>query len=77
MDTEEMRNAYLRATQDDTVTQLNTEEMTKAFYKRFPTVMTVEDVMRQALEAADEIERLRREVRELRSEVQRLTVAAY
>lgn len=47
---------------DDIVTRLNTEEMTKAFYKRFPTVMTVEDAMRQALEAADEIERLRRDV---------------
>lgn len=44
---------------DDIVTQLNTEEMTKAFYKAFPTVVTLEDAMRQALEAADEIERLR------------------
>lgn len=46
---------------DDIVTQLNTEEMTKAFYKAFPTVVTLEDAMRQALEAADEIERLRKE----------------
>ncbi len=44
---------------DDIVTRLNTEEMTKAFYKAFPTVVTLEDAMRQALEAADEIERLR------------------
>lgn len=43
---------------DDIVTQLNTEEMTKAFYKAFPTVVTLEDAMRQALKAADEIERL-------------------
>jgi hypothetical protein len=48
MDFEEMRGAYLRATQDDTVAQLTAE-----------------------------IERLRLENRELRSEVQRLTVAAY
>lgn len=46
---------------DDIVTRLNTEEMTKAFYKAFPTVVTLEDAMRQALEAADEIERLRYE----------------
>ena len=44
---------------DDIVTRLNTEEMTKAFYKAFPTVVTLEDAMRQALKAADEIERLR------------------
>ena len=43
---------------DDIVTQLNTEEMTKAFYKAFPTVVTLEDAMRQALKASDEIERL-------------------
>ena len=41
------------------MTRLNTEEMTKAFYKAFPTVVTLEDAMRQALKAADEIERLR------------------
>ena len=44
---------------DDIVTRLNTEEMTKAFYEAFPTVVTLEDAMRQALEAANEIERLR------------------
>lgn len=41
-----------------------TEEMTKAFYKAFPTVVTLEDAMRQALKAADEIERLRAELKE-------------
>lgn len=45
---------------DDIVTRLNTEEMTEAFYKAFPIVVTLEDAMRQALEAADEIERLRK-----------------
>lgn len=48
MDFDEMKGAYLRATQDDLVAQLTAE-----------------------------IERLRKEVRELQSEVQRLTVAAY
>lgn len=45
---------------DGTAPRLNTEEMTKAFYKAFPTVVTLEDAMRQALEAADEIKRLRK-----------------
>ena len=44
---------------DDITTRLNTEDMTKAFYKAFPTVVTLEDAMRQALSAAEEIERLR------------------
>ena len=57
---------------DDIVTELNTEEMTKAFYKAFPTVVTLEDAMRQALKAADEIERLRGQVRALEAEVARL-----
>jgi hypothetical protein len=47
---------------DGIVKRLNTEEMTKEFYKAFPTVVTLEDAMRQALEAADEIERLRADV---------------
>jgi hypothetical protein len=45
---------------DDIATRLNTEEMTKEFYKAFPTVVTLEDAMRQALEAVDEIKRLRK-----------------
>ena len=45
---------------DDIATRLNTEEMTKEFYKSFPTVVTLEDAMRQALEAVDEIKRLRK-----------------
>ncbi|CAB4150206.1 hypothetical protein UFOVP564_7 [uncultured Caudovirales phage] len=57
---------------DDIVTRLNTEEMTKAFYKAFPTVVTLEDVMRQAFEAANEIERLRIVVKHLESELARL-----
>ena len=47
---------------DDIVTRLSTEEMTKAYRKTFPTVVTVEDAMRQALEVFDEVERLRAEV---------------
>jgi hypothetical protein len=39
---------------DDIVTELDTQEMTKAFYKAFPTVVTLEDAMRQALKSADE-----------------------
>ncbi len=39
---------------DDILSQLNTKEMTKAFYKAFPTVVTLEDAMRQALKATDE-----------------------
>lgn len=46
---------------DDIGTRLNTEEMTKAFYRAFPTVVTVEDMMRQALELDFEIERLQEE----------------
>ena len=57
---------------DDIATRLNTEEMTKAFYKAFPTVVTLEDVMRQAFEAANEIERLRIVVKHLESELARL-----
>ena len=53
---------------DDIMTRLNTEEMTKAFYKAFPTVVTLEDAMRQALKAADEIERLRSENQTLKEE---------
>lgn len=44
---------------DDIVARLDTEKMTQAFYKAFPTVVTLEDAMRQALAAADGIERLR------------------
>lgn len=54
---------------DDIVTRLNTEEMTQAFYKAFPTVVTLEDAMRQALEAADEIESLRAEVAYLKTKL--------
>ena len=57
---------------DDIATRLNTEEMTKAFYKAFPTVVTVEDVMRQAFEAANEIERLRIVVKHLETDIARL-----
>ena len=56
---------------DDIVTRLNTEEMTKAFYKAFPTVVTLEDAMRQAVEAADEIERLRKLAHNLYEETKR------
>lgn len=71
MDFDEMRGAYLRATQDGIVTRL-----------RIPLPYnllgwTTTDLMNERREAADEIERLRMENRELRSEVQRLTVAAY
>jgi hypothetical protein len=54
---------------DDIVTRLNTEEMTKEFHKAFPTVVTLEDAMRQALEAADEIEFLRAENTELKKAI--------
>ena len=57
---------------DDIVTQLNTEEMTEAFYKAFPTVVTLEDAMRQALEAADAIEHLTAKCKHLEAEVSRL-----
>lgn len=48
---------------DDIVTRLNTEEMTKAYYKAFPSVVTLEDAMRQALDAVNEIERLRAKIK--------------
>ena len=54
---------------DDIVTRLNTEEMTKEFYKAFPTVVTLEDAMRQALEAANEIERLREIIQDIANAV--------
>ena len=57
---------------DDIVTRLNTEEMTKAFYKAFPTVVTLEDAMRQAVEAADEIERLRDELTQANNQIKLL-----
>lgn len=57
---------------DDIVTRLNTEEMTEAFYKAFPTVVTLEDAMRQALQATDEIERLRIVVKHLDKSLQHL-----
>lgn len=47
---------------DHIVTRLNTEDMTKAYYKAFPMVVTVEDGMRQALKSIAEIERLRRQI---------------
>lgn len=50
---------------DNIVSRLNTEEMTQAFYKAFPTVVTLEDAMRQALKAANEIERLRARIEKL------------
>jgi hypothetical protein len=58
--------------EEDIVTRLNTEEMTKAFYKAFPTVVTLEDAMRQAFEAVNEIKRLRIVVKHLESEIARL-----
>lgn len=51
---------------DDIVTRLNTEDMTKAYYKAFPTVVTLENAMRQALQAVAEIERLRAELEYVR-----------
>jgi hypothetical protein len=56
---------------NDIVTRLNTEEMTKAFYKAFPRVVTLEDVMRQALEGSDEIEILRDKCKHLEAELAR------
>lgn len=67
MDFEEMKGAYMRATQDDIVTRLRDSKLDCDYC----------DSWHINGQAADEIERLRREVRELRSEVQRLTVAAY
>jgi hypothetical protein len=46
--------------------------MTKAYYKAFPTVVTLEDAMRQALKSIAEIERLRAELAECQSEYQKL-----
>ena len=57
---------------DDIVARLNTEEMTRAFYKAFPRVVTLEDAMRQALEASDEIEILRDKCKHLEAELARL-----
>ncbi len=62
MDFDEMRNAYLRVTQDDIVTRL----------RNIHTMGQLGVVH----EAADEIERLRLELREARSEIQRLTTQA-
>ena len=62
VDFDEMRNAYLRATQDDIVAQLRQQADEWCF----------DEPVRIFLEAADEIERLRTQVRELQSEVQRL-----
>ena len=45
-----------------TVTEMNTEEMTKRFHELFPAVITVDDLMRQAVNMYDEIERLRWEL---------------
>lgn len=61
-----MRGAYQRATEDDIVTQLRNISDSKEWVK-------LRDWTTISNEAADEIERLRLENRELRSEVQRLT----
>ena len=44
------------------MTEMDTKEMTKRFHELFPTVITVDDLMRQAVNMNDEIERLRAEV---------------
>lgn len=62
VDFDEMRGAYLRATEDDLVTRLKQQADEWCF----------DEPVRIFLEAADEIERLRKQVRELQSEVQRL-----
>lgn len=65
MDFEEMHGAYLRATEDDIVTRLRA---IVADPKPIFTAQLLDD-------AADEIEQLRTQIRELTSEVQRLHVA--
>lgn len=70
VDFDEMKGAYLRATQDDIVTRLR---MSADLINGFPKALAKSVFPTGWLsEAADEIERLRTQVRELQSEIQRL-----
>ncbi len=62
MDWDEMRGAYMRATQDDIVTRLRDSKLDCDYC----------DSWHINGQAADEIERLRAENRELQSEIHRL-----
>ena len=73
MDFEEMRGAYQRATQEDITTRTEQEMDFVEYLRLWASPDGNDQAVRALHKAADEIERLRIEVTELRSEVQRMT----